>query len=545
MEKRQRQAGRVLLGLLVLVISIPAVLGQMNGRQPAPPSAGEPPLAVPRGAPFGTTGPAGPASPGDPPTPQVAIRVRVPALAHPNKELEYRILVQNPTTASAHHVRVRAPVPSHCNLVRANPEPTSKDSVQMIWELGTMEGGANKEITLVVVPTGAGEPQCCARVQFEHGECVKTKLTQPDLRVRLLGPTQVLLNDLPKYQIEVTNIGQREAADVQLSNTLPEGLEFINSKPSTKGDNPLTWHLGTIPVGEKKQVEVEVLAKAIGNHVNKAVARDSTGQKEATLKLSVVEPKVEMSLTGPQQRLFGRPAQYQITVSNPGTAPASNVEVRSTIPPQVQSQVQFLSASAGGSWTAGELRWKVGTIPPGGQQTLQATFQARQPGLFIFNVVASADRINQVGQKFNTNFLGASNLLTEIAKHPDPIEVGKVGTYTLRVINHGSAPANDLKATLTLPDELNITEVNGEVKNEAKGPVLARREGQKVIADLPVLISSGEATVTVKAQAVKAGEVRLRGEVTARELTSGPIHVEESATLHSESPVPPPIRPPG
>lgn len=545
---------RVLLGLLLLSGLVAAASGQMIG-QPARPTAMEPPLAPGMSAPPGPSGPSGPAIPAgsapprsnaplaDPPAPQVTIRVRVPALAHPNEELVYHFYVQNVTpTATAHHVRVRAPIPSNSKFMRANPapDPANPDKEQLIWNLDSMPGGTSKEITLVVLPTGAGEVNCCARVQFEHGQCVKTRLTQPDLRVKLLGPSQVQLNDLPKYQIEVSNVGQREAAGVIVTNTLPDPLQFLKSTPDTddhgKGQNPVTWTLGAIPAGQSKRIVVETLAQSLGSTVNKAAVKDSSGQKqEATLKVDVVEPKLDLTLIGPKQRLFGRPSIYKILVSNSGTASATNVEVWSKIP----AQIVFRGASGGGQVTGDEVHWKLGTIPPGTKQTLEVTLEARTGGTFQFGVASKADRLSPAGKKIITDFRGASNLAMDLDKHPNPIEVGQLGTYTLRLVNMGSAASTAVKATLTFPEELKV--------QEATGPVQPRQEGQNVIVELPTLTSGGEVSVLVKARAMKAGEVQLRGEITARELTSGPIRFEESAMLHSEKPAPPPggAKPPG
>lgn len=536
MNRQLRRAGRVLLGLLVLVVLGPGATGQITVRPPARPTAAEPPVVPGMNPTPGPLPTRGSATVSDPPTPQVSIRVRVPAVAHAGKELEYHFFVQNLTPgAAAHHVRVRAPYPKNCTFVRTSlPLDESESSKeQMIWKLGTMPGGTSKEITVVVVPTGTGDPECCARVQFEHGECVQTRLTQSHLRVRLLGPTQVLLNDLPRFQIEVTNSGQREATGVSLTNTLPEGLEFIDSTPKTddrnKSVNPLTWTLGTLPPGQSKRIDLDILAKTIGTQINKVALKDSTGPRgEDTLKVHVVEPKLDLTLTGPQRRLLGRPAVYNITISNPGTAPASNVEVWSILP---EKKIEFVNASIIPQQIGKELRWKLGTLPPGARQTIQATFRANEEGQFTLGINSTAERLSLVKKLFLTFFAGASNLSAEIDKDPDPLEVGKAGTYTLRLINQGSAASMQVKAVLTFPEELQIQGANG-------GTVPARTEGQKVIVELASLAAGGEVVVKVTAQARKAGDVRLSADVTAEELKSGPIHFEESATLHSESLVP-------
>ncbi len=257
----------------------------------------------------------------------------------------------------------------------------------MIWDLGSLEGGASKEISLIVIPDGKGELQCCARVQFEHGQCVRTRLTQADLHVRLLGPTQVLLHDISKFQIEVANSGQLEATDVVVTNTLPAGLEFHNSNPAVTGEkNVLTWKTGPVAPGETKKLDIEAMATAVGSQLIKVELKDSTGPKApATLKVEVGEPKLEMTLTGPHRRLLGRPATYQITVSNPGSAPTTSLEVWGALPPQME----FVSASLGGALTGQEVRWKLDSLAPGARQTLQVAL--RHPG---------QGRLSILGQRF-------------------------------------------------------------------------------------------------------------------------------------------------
>ena len=158
---------------------------------PQPPQTREPPLAepgrvnvVPAPQPAIQT-PPGPlpisapeVNREDPPTPVVAIRVRVPASAAAGQELEYHICIENLSAASAHHVIVRNPLPANARFVRAKPEPSAKEP-ELVWNLGTLEACGCREIVLVLSPTGTGDIQDCARVQFEHGQCVTTRITRP------------------------------------------------------------------------------------------------------------------------------------------------------------------------------------------------------------------------------------------------------------------------------------------------------------------------------------------------------------------------------
>jgi uncharacterized repeat protein (TIGR01451 family) len=469
--------------------------------------------------------------PADPPAPHVTIRVRVAAMATAGQELEYRFLVQNSTQSPAHHVRVRAPLPSNCTLVDSKPKhDPSTQGGEMVWQLGTLAGGDSKEISLTVKPSGAGDLQCCARVQFEHGECVRTRLTQPDLRVRINAPAQAHLNDTITVQLEVSNQGQREAREVVLTNTLPAGLEFLNSKPSTSGTNPLTWNLGTIAPGRNLRVEFQALVAKTGALVNKAEVKDDAGLKQAAShQMDVGEPKLNLTIVGPKKRIIGRPTAFQITIGNPGTRPATHVELVNEVP----ADVTFVSASLGGQLQSNAVRWKLGTLPPGAKQTVVLTLQARKEGELVNRPLVTADRDLSFRAESHTFFEGATGLALEIDKTPDPLEVGKTGTYTVRVVNQGTAAAKHLALNLTMPDELKVIEIKG-------GGIQA---GPKISFKMEVLAAGGEAVFTITAQALRPADARLRSELTADDLTAGPIRFEENITLHGDNPPGP--QPPG
>src|ERR1017187_6869217 len=111
--------------------------------------------------------------PKDPPPPVVKLKVRVPACAEPGANLEYRICVENCSTAEAHHVVVKNTLPSNAKFVKADPEPT-KQGPELQWNLGTIGGGAVREIVLTLQPTSTEDVKNCTRVTFEHGLCVTT-----------------------------------------------------------------------------------------------------------------------------------------------------------------------------------------------------------------------------------------------------------------------------------------------------------------------------------------------------------------------------------
>jgi uncharacterized repeat protein (TIGR01451 family) len=459
-----------------------------------------------------------PAEPPDPPVPVVAIRVRVPAVATAGQELEYHLCVENCSNAAAHHVLVRNPLPANARFVRARPEPSVREP-ELRWDLGTLQGWARCDILLVLAPTGAGDLQDCARVQFEHGQCVTTKISRPALSLRKSGPTQAVLYDVLSYRLDVTNSGTAPVTQVVVTDQLPEGLEHSGGK------NPLTWDLGTLEPGQSRRVEYQVVAKATGRLCNKATATAAGGLRDqAESCVTVGEAKLTLAKTGPERQYVNLAAAYQISVSNPGTAPVANVTIADPLP----EGMEFVSASRAGRREGNEVRWAIGTLGPGEQRTVDVVLRVRSPGRVCNRATAAADRGLSARAEACTEFAGISALLLELVDTDDPVAVGAETTYVVTARNPGSTQVTGVRVVATVPEHLAVTQV--------RGPAEHRREGTKVVYEPLTLAAGASARYEIRARALSPGDVRFKVDLTADQLTGGPVHAEESTTLYRDVP---------
>jgi uncharacterized repeat protein (TIGR01451 family) len=464
----------------------------------------------------------------------VAIRVRVPATAAVGQELDYRICVENSSRAAAHHVTVRNPLPANARFVRANPEPAAREP-ELVWQLGTLEGCACKEITLVLTPIGAGDIKNCARVQFEHGQCVTTKIARPELSLQKVGPAQAVLNDALTYQIVVTNTGSVEARDVLLTDTLPDGLQRLDDKEAR---NQRTWDLGTLAPGQSRRVEYQVIARKTGRLCNQTAVSAAGGIRQETSHcVTVTEPRLELTIKGPMTYSLNRPATYQITVSNPGSAPLTEVVVTNPLP----AQTTFVRASNGGRFADNQVQWIIGTLPAGTRRTVQVELRAQAGGeARNFEVrnraVATAARDLIAQAETRTLFEGATGLTFDIDKKDDPVEVGKETSYTITVFNQGAAQATMVRIIATVPDQMAVKGTGGPG---------ATRKGQTITFDSINLRPGGTATYEVFVTPQQPGDVRFKVEMTAAELLGGPVRKEESTTIYTDRPTAPGMPPDG
>lgn len=485
--------------------------------------------------------------------PSVSIRVRVPSEAAAGKELTYKIIAENSSQASAHHVTVRVTIPgSAARLVRASPAPTETSPV-FVWKLDTLAPRARREITLIVLPTGDEEVSCCARVQFEHGQCVRTgvgkgaaappptestppsppltrtpplnpvpppskappvekKSSEPEpvaeLEVRKSGPTEGAQFDILAYRLEVRNVGRANARKVLLRERLAKGIELTESHPNETSKSPLTWELGDIAPGGSRVVRYKLIPDKTGSLTSTvSVEAEGVAKREVQHTVRVGQPALAVTMTGPKSRGVGRDTTYHLTVTNTGDMAATNVQLHD----ELTADLQFVRASASGQLTGSQVAWNLGTIAAGARRTVQLVLRARRAGTLRNVCTATADRGLKEQGKAETVFTPPAGLAVEIDPERDVVEMDKPFQIIVRAYNAGRLNESNVAAKVTLPDGLRLLDVPGHKGHELKGATLT-------LPKRP-LAAGKDAQVILSVQGEKAGPMKLAVELTSDAVT--------------------------
>ena len=96
------------------------------------------------------------------------------------------------------------------------------------------------------------------------------------------------------------------------------------------------------------------------------------------------DPAVTLTKTGPSTAFRGQSFEYRLSYTNAGPAASQNAKIVDTLP----SQVDFVSASNGGTFSNGKVTWNLGTVPAGASGSVTLTVRVKwtaSPGSTIVN----------------------------------------------------------------------------------------------------------------------------------------------------------------
>jgi uncharacterized repeat protein (TIGR01451 family) len=361
--------------------------------------------------------------PKDPPPPVVKIKVRVPACGEPGQPIEYRICVENCSTSEAHHVIVKNALPANAKFIKADPEP-SKQGPELQWNLGTVGGGAVREIVMVLQPTNKEDVKNCARVQFEHGQCVVTRQAhrppfmpgapgdrppiidvipdadRPVLDLAIEGPQQQFANLPAKYFFTLTNKGKTKAMNAYVSARLPDTLRVDKvGAPGLAAENMVAWILGHLEPGASKTFELSLRTTAKGRQCFKASAK-ADGVPEKTWDVCtnfVGASAMAVEMFGRDGVVFvGKKTSYPITIISQGSEPLTNIRVQAFIPDglKLDKTTPPLTEKREAAKDGELIEFKVlPKIDGGAKVTYEIFVQAVRPGVTRFHVSVLADQL--------------------------------------------------------------------------------------------------------------------------------------------------------
>lgn len=457
------------------------------------------------------------------PDPQV--RLRGPETVRVGSTAVYEAEISNVGEIVSRGVVASAVVPPNMTYLSSEP-PAQIIGETLQWPIGDLHPKTSRTFRIHCRPDRNADVRFCVRAESEDQlagrklqaeACVETRVFSSALAVRMEGPKQARVGDTVTFQIELTNTGATPLSRIVIRDRLPTGLRHATQ---TGGLIERVLDAPLAP-GQSQTIALELIVDQPGQlcHTLEAVA-DTIHTASATACVTaaaspqvVPQPKVEVTISGPQQGRVGEQLLFTMRVTNSGNVPLRNVRIVGSFDRTLHPR----QASDGFDMAAlprGELVWSVPQLAVGEMLTREARFECRAVSNTAWArvTIQSTDGVNEVREArlqiaaaaaaarpedgAAANAENASppaqitgQLKVSIADQRDPIKRGETTTYIVAVENGRNVEDKNVAMTILLPRGLEFVKLSGPAaasgrtqdgKTISIAPVKSMRPGESL-----------------------------------------------------------------
>jgi uncharacterized repeat protein (TIGR01451 family) len=430
----------------------------------------------------------------------VTVDVQSPATMNLNQPATLKLIVKNIGSDDALNVVVTDLLPDGVEFVSSQTNLTRHPSNAslLVFQIPTLTHGTERVITFKVKPTKQGSFDHAATVTFLTGSKSRTLVHAPQLKVdQKVSTPKVLKGQQVEFKVSVTNIGDGPARNVAIQAKLSPGLRPGSVKA---GDEHMMYEL-MLPVldsGQSEELDPLVADALLGGDQSCTVTATSPDviphnkdTAENVKTVTVVEPKLELVLAAPAQRVTDSIGSYKVTLQNPGTAPARKVGVVVTLP--ISGRLMNKPADAVYDPATRRLKWTLDQVDVGAPpQTFK--FDLKMGGVGDYQVTAEARAEGGLLKKDrkNTDVVGIADVDLVVSEQKRVVDVGGKTVFRIKLSNYGTKEATNVKVSGIISKNLSILSTAGLDADKS-----ASRSADGLKIEFPVIekLAAGKARV--------------------------------------------------
>ncbi len=276
---------------------------------------------------------------------ELELEVRAPDQSAVDRLTTYHITLRNSTAEPANNLSVV------CRLPQGVRFPGS-DSDELAATTGRLEQGETKEWDLSLIADSSGSKCCVFRLQPEgHRDCdpptverkVCVEFFDRQFSLEILGPTKRVETDRAEFVINVGNPSDKPRERVQLQISFDrvfEPRDVTEGAVGTPGSPILTWDLGTLEAGAKRQIQVEFDCKSPARRACVRAEITSPGmepeQEEACVEVAAQSGSLTVKLSDRVEPFrVGSRGIYDLRVKNLDVKSARKVAIEIRLPEEL------------------------------------------------------------------------------------------------------------------------------------------------------------------------------------------------------------------
>jgi hypothetical protein len=433
-----------------------------------------------------------------------------------NRDATVKIIVKNSGSTDALGVVVRDELPAGLAYVSSQPEAQKVGEALLSWRISTLPAASERVILLKVKPNKSGGAlDQAATVTFQAGSKATSRVLRPRLKLEVVqtpAEGKVLKNKSAEFRIAITNTGDGPARNVTVQAKLSPGLRHDTGERNE--DNSFELPIQELGPGQREDLDpltVEALqggeqwCRVTTSSADVDFERDSA---QITRTIEVVEPKLKMTVSGPDKRYTDTVAPYEITLENPGTAPARNIRVLATL--GVSGRLVAVPPGAKYDTASRRLQWTISQLDPR-EKPRTLAFEVRMGGISAYevNVETRADNALYVKDRRITDVQGMPDVELYVRERRRVVDVDGTTTFQIRLRNYGTKEAAKLQLTAKLSSNLTVDSTAGGPEGDAfakdgevKFPIIERLgPGKEMLLGIKVKVTSAQPKIgTCKVQ---------------------------------------------
>ncbi|WP_460841362.1 DUF7507 domain-containing protein [Nocardioides marmoraquaticus] len=350
------------------------------------------------------------------------------------------------------------------------------------------------------------------------------------------------------YTLTAGNAGPTAATDVQVVDTLPEGVSLVSATTSTGGTcspsgRTLTCGLGTVAPDTQPTVTVVVRVpqdSAATALTNVATISSSTSDpvpgNNAAAATSAITRAADIVVTktaDATSRAPGQPITYTITATNAGPSQATGVVVTDTVPSGV---IGVTASSSRGSCevTGSDVSCRAESLPAGASTTVTVSGRldpSSTGGPLVNTARATSETAdptpgNNAATSTVTRDAARADLATTKTMLTSPVVPGRAVQYAVTVTNNGPSDARGVTLEDVPPGVLS------DVRGQATAGSCTTTAG-RLGCELGTIPAGGSVRVLVDADLAAGATGTLTNTATASATTADPVPGNDAATATS------------
>ena len=391
--------------------------------------------------------------------------------------LVYTFEIQNIDNVPLTHISVRDTLPRMLYVIHAEPSAlVAGNAVE--WQIPSLESGETRTYKLYcqVFKTAYQKTFENSAVYSADGgirgrsnRVITTWLPWPEVNLNKSADLdQVYTGDTLTYSIRVANTGPMPLTQIQVTDSLPDGFEFLDAEPGlTPADGLLVWNLPALVTGAERIlsfrgiVTTDVHGETLYNTASLSTAEGAAAS--ATASTAFMGQGVGIQIEKETSRSVfwaGDTLTYDLILSNAGVRSGHQIVVRDTLP----DDLQYIGSTHGGSHNNQIVVWQLDKLKSGAQDTLRVTTWIRVPvddyTLIRNNAWAYSSEGSRDSSGWAIRVRSASWIDLEKTADQSDVFAGDTLTYRLEVRNRGTTRLSEITVQDSLPSGTDFISAN-------------------------------------------------------------------------------------